>query len=298
MTETNYRAERSYFGHNVDLLFFAFPKQIIPMNHCPSLYGAIFCLVTLPMAACCASAQEATQTTYRVVSYNIKHCRGNDDKVDLPRTASVLKQLKPDFVGLQEVDQNAKRSGKVDQVALLGKQLGMQPAFGSFMDFQGGRYGMGILSKHPIESIRSVKLPTGNEPRVALAVQVKLPTGASMMLVNVHFDWVSDDKYRFEQAKTLRTYLDALTIPYILLGDFNDQPESRTVKLLGKGAIEAAKPRDDRFTFSSDNPKTEIDFIFAAPDSHWTVEKVDVIDEPLASDHRPVLTELSLRHSP
>lgn len=99
------------------------------------------------------------QQPFRVVSYNIKHCRGNDGKVDLARTAGVIEELSADFVGLQEVDENAKRSGAVDQVAELGKRLNMFSAFGSFMDFQGGRYGLGILSKHPIRNITSVRLP-------------------------------------------------------------------------------------------------------------------------------------------
>lgn len=230
--------------------------------------------------------------TFRVVSYNIKHCRGNDNRVDLARTAAVIEKLSPDFVGLQEVDENAKRSNKVDQVTELAKRLEMNPAFGSFMDFQGGRYGMGILSKHPIKKVTSVKLPKGNEPRVALAAEVALPSGDSIMLVNVHFDWVKDDAFRFAQAQTLRGYLDNLDIAYILLGDFNDQRGSRTLELLSRDSVDALKPADDSFTFSSDKPTVEIDFIFAAPQSKWSVQKVKVIDEPIASDHRPVLAVL------
>lgn len=234
-------------------------------------------------------------STFRVVSYNIKHGRGNDNRVDLARTAAVIEKLRPDFVGLQEVDENAKRSNKVDQVAELAKRLGMNPAFGSFMDFQGGRYGMGILSKHPIKSVTSVKLPKGNEPRVALAVEVALPSGESIMLVNVHFDWVKDDAFRFAQAQELRSYLDTLEIAYILLGDFNDQRGSRTLELLSRDSVDALKPADDYFTFSSDKPTVEIDFIFAAPKSKWSVQKVKVIDEPIASDHRPVLAVLQTK---
>ena len=45
---------------------------------------------------------------------------------------------------------------------------------------------------------------------------------------NVSFDWVEDDKFRFMQAETLAEYLDTLTLPYLLIGDFNDPPNSRT----------------------------------------------------------------------
>ena len=231
----------------------------------------------------------------KAVTYNIKRGLGNDNKTDLSRAAKTLQKLNPDIIALQEVDWIVNRSGKVNQPMELGKQLKMHAAFGSFMEYQGGKYGMAVLSRYPIQSVERVKLPRGNEPRIALAVKVLLPDNRSLLLVNVHFDWVRDDKFRFAQAKTLKEYLDKQSIPYVLLGDFNDSPDSRTVKLLSKGTIEANKPAEDRFTFSATNPKREIDFIFAHPANQWKVKKTKVIDESMASDHRPVFAELKLQ---
>jgi endonuclease/exonuclease/phosphatase family metal-dependent hydrolase len=228
----------------------------------------------------------------RVVTYNIKHGRGNDEVVDLDRTAAVLRALRPDIVGLQEVDDGAKRSGNVREAEHLGKSLGIHRAFGKFMDFQGGAYGMAILTKYPIESSSEVRLPEGNEPRVALSVRVTLPDKQLLSIVNVHFDWVRDDSFRFAQAQALTKHLDALTTPYILLGDFNDVPESRTLALFRSRTGEAAKPKEDRLTFSSTEPSKEIDYIFFAPASRWQAREVRVINEPVASDHRPVLAVL------
>jgi|CXWK01.1.fsa_nt_gi endonuclease/exonuclease/phosphatase family metal-dependent hydrolase len=235
-------------------------------------------------------------TSLRVVSYNIKHGRGNDNAVDLMRTAGVLRTLAPDIVGLQEVDRIAERSGKVDEARVLGESLGLNHAFGRFMDFQGGAYGLAVLSRYPITLARELRLPDGNEPRVALAVDVRLPDGRPLTIVNLHFDWVDDDGFRFAQAQKLTEFLDALTQPYILLGDFNDEPESRTLGLFTTRAAEATKPRDNRLTFSSTKPVKEIDFIFMAPRQAWTADEVRVIDEPVASDHRPLLAVLTLRN--
>lgn len=241
-------------------------------------------------------AVRATEpATIRVASYNIKHGRGNDNVVDLARTAGVLRALAPDIVGLQEVDREAERSGKVDEARVIGESLGLHHAFGRFMDFQGGAYGMGVLSRFPITLSREVRLPDGNEPRVALAVDVRLPGGRPLTIVNVHFDWVSDDGFRFAQARTLTEFLDALTNPYVLLGDFNDEPGSRTIGLFTARAAEAVKPRDNRLTFSSTEPVKEIDFIFMAPREAWAAGEVRVIDEKVASDHRPLLAVLTLR---
>ena len=83
--------------------------------------------------------------------------------------------------------------------------------------------------------------------------------------------------------------------PFILLGDFNDGPDSRTLALFKDLAAEAKKPADAHFTFSASEPVKEIDFIFAAPASAWSVGAARVIAEELASDHRPVMTDLILR---
>lgn len=230
----------------------------------------------------------------RLVSYNIKHGLGNDGRLDLERTAALLNNLHADFIGLQEVDNKVKRSGMVDQAQTLGKSLDMHSAFGSFMDYQGGKYGLGILSKYPILKAHTIKLPTGNEPRVALACEIQLSDKREIMVVNLHFDWVEDDKFRFKQAEELAKYLNTLTMPYVLMGDFNDQPKSRTLDLLSRNSLAAVKPKQDRFTFSSAEPTQEIDFIFAVPPEAWQLRFTRVLNGRLTSDHRPVLAVVEL----
>ncbi|TWU15190.1 endonuclease/exonuclease/phosphatase family protein [Allorhodopirellula heiligendammensis] len=235
---------------------------------------------------------EDSAPVYQVVTYNIKHGLGNDGKLDLARTAEVISKLNPDFIALQEVDDGTQRSKGINEPLNLAKRLNMHAAFGSFMTYDGGQYGLAILSRYPITKKESIRLPDGNEPRVALAVEVELPTGKALKLVNVHFDWVKDDNFRYAQAEKVCEYLDSLDMPYVVMGDFNDQPLSRTVKLFRERALEAHKPVDDHLTFSSTEPSIEIDFIFAAPRSRWGFDNVNVIDEPHASDHRPVAARL------
>ena len=254
-------------------------------------------LVVAWLAAGCATAVPEARPadaaiTWRVASYNIHHARGMDDSVDVPRIAAVIRRLSADVVALQEVDNGVARSGGEDQAARLGEILGMYHAFGSFMDYQGGRYGMAILSRCPIRSVDPVRLVDGNEPRIALAVTIAQPDSSLLTVVNVHFDWVGDDGFRFQQARQVAEYLDGIEGPWILAGDFNDQPGSRTLELFHARAREAAKSRGSRFTFSSTEPVKEIDFVFAAPSDEWSVGTVEVVDEAMASDHRPVIAEL------
>ncbi len=227
-----------------------------------------------------------------VVSYNIRHGEGMDDMVNLERTAGVLRRLDPDIVGLQEVDNGVRRSGSVDQAAELGRLLGLNHTFGAFMDYQGGQYGMAILTRRPVVSSRNVELPEGNEPRIALAVELDFVDGSRLMVVNVHFDWVGNDDFRYSQASALASWLDSLTMPYMVLGDFNDRMGSRTLRLFSDGMEGATKPEGKHLTFSSTNPRQEIDFIFLSRNAPWQIGSGTVIDEQVASDHRPVMTVL------
>ena len=59
------------------------------------------------------------------MTYNIRHGRGVDDKVDLGRIADVLAEAEPDVITLQEVDAGRLRSGAVDQADVLATRLGM-----------------------------------------------------------------------------------------------------------------------------------------------------------------------------
>lgn len=262
------------------------------------------CMLSAFALSACASAPRAPNArfvlptmTAHVVSYNIRHGRGMDDSVNLERTARVLRTLQADIVGLQEVDDRVPRSGSVDQAATLGGLLGMHHAFGAFMDYEGGRYGMAILSRFPIITARPVRLPDGNEPRIALAAELLMPDSSRVMVVNVHFDWVEDDAFRFAQATVLADFLDTLEMPYILLGDFNDVPDSRTLELFHRRATEIDKPIGNEFTFPSAQPVKEIDFIFVAPSGAWHLQGARPIGEQRASDHRPVVAVVQLSPS-
>ena len=230
----------------------------------------------------------------RVATYNIKHGRGMDGTLDLERTATTLESLGADIIALQEVDDQARRSGGVDQASWLADRLDMHAAYGAFMDFQGGRYGLAILSRRPIQSHESWRLPEGNEPRVALATRIETDAGEVITAVAVHFDWVKDDGFRYAQALETLRQIQTLNTPWIVFGDFNDVPDSRAMNAFQQVGRDATKPSDSAATFPADQPMIEIDYIITGPPSAWVPTSAWVIPESVASDHRPVVTDLFL----
>jgi len=235
---------------------------------------------------------DATPTLW-IATYNIRHGVGTDDVLDLDRTAAAIAALDADIVALQEVDERTRRCGGVDQAAWLGTTLGMHHASGSFMDYDGGRYGMAILSRWPIESVDVWRLPTGNEPRVALAIDVSPPGLGPMTIVNVHFDWVEDDGFRYAQAEEVARRLRELDRPWILLGDFNDTPGSRTRELFASLGREGRKPAASTGTWPAAIPNVDIDSLVAGPAEAWSAFEARVVAETVASDHRPVAASVT-----
>src|SRR5947208_1344134 len=88
----------------------------------------------------------------RVMTYNIHVGVGMDKKLDLPRIADVIKREHIDLVGLQEVDRGVERTQRIDEIAELAKLTRMDYAFAFNLRYQGGQYGVAILSRFPISS--------------------------------------------------------------------------------------------------------------------------------------------------
>ena len=230
----------------------------------------------------------------RLVAYNIKHCRGMDSRVDLKRIASVIAKLKPDLVALQEVDHTCTRSGKVDQAAALGNLLGMHHRFGEFMDFQGGQYGMAVLSRFPFHKSVRHQLTPGAEPRCALEVMVR-PTesGPLLSFVSIHNDWTREP-FRVAQANDLIMALRKRQHPVVLAGDFNAGPKAESLTRLRASGFTVLAKEQGAKTFPSPAPRIEIDYFMTRGIALPSPPLTTVHDERIASDHRPIVLDLPL----
>lgn len=230
-----------------------------------------------------------TPRPVKVLSWNLHHGAGLDGKLDLARIADFIRKQDADLVALQEVDNGCKRSGNVDQAAELARLTGLQGAFGAAMPYDGGQYGLAILSKHPIEKSRVIRLPGDNEPRIGFVADIRTPDGA-LTLVSTHFDHRSDDN-RILQAKELLGSLEKIPGPVIVAGDFNAVPGSPALALFTEPWLHVKK-QNPAATCPADHPKTEIDHFFVR--GLIPAQEAKVLDESISSDHRPISVILTV----
>ena len=222
--------------------------------------------------------------TLRVLTYNIHHGRAMDGKFDYERLARTIERLNPDVVALQEVDNKTKRASGVDIATKLGERLKMNHAFGNALYFSGGQYGEAILSRFPIHDIKAHHLPFrfGNEPRTALEVRVVPDNGIpEFIFVGTHLCHQSGET-RLEQTKELNQLFTAQSqFPIIMAGDLNARPGSEPMQvLLKENWVDAVAPN------------SRIDFILLRKKDPWEIVETIITDEPVVSDHDPVLTIL------
>ena len=232
----------------------------------------------------------------RVLTYNIYHGETvlAEKQFDLDLLAKIISDTKPDLVALQEVDFKTNRVLKMDLVTELGLRTKMQAIFGKAMSYNGGEYGEGILSKYSFLNTKNYPLVArkDKEPRAALEVNVQIKSGDTIRFIGTHLDHTRDETDRINQANQLNSIFAQNNLPTILAGDLNATPESETMKILFKEWQPSFT--ENIPTAPAKDTKVKIDYILFRPANRWRVIEKKVIDEKVASDHKPVLSVLEL----
>lgn len=248
-----------------------------------------------PVPASDDSLETVSSQTVRLVTYNIRACRGLDDSVGLDPhwSGEVLSNIEPDVAGIQEVDRDNSRSNGEDQMEELSKITGLSPVFAKSIEFAGGEYGIGLLTKLPIISVQHKPLPGAEEGRVLLEVEF-----ADFVFFNTHLSLTSES--RAESAEIIKSELCQYRKPVILVGDMNVASYEELIELFGE-TWAVLSPNEP--SFPADNPTERLDYIMIADPTQtipatspvWSraVMKQGVI-ETNASDHRPVFVDLDL----
>jgi len=236
--------------------------------------------------------QEAFELS--VMSYNIHHANppSSPKVIDLEAIARVIEEQQPQLVALQEVDVLTVRSGKVDQAKALAERLDMNYYFAKAISFEGGEYGVAILSRFPISETQTCSLPmqpdSGGEPRVLASAKVELPGGIFIRFANTHLDALGTDENRLLQIEKIAEISSKDELPMIIAGDFNAPPGSAVINVLDQSFSRSCNPCAP--TIPVIEPERAIDFIAYRPSEAFTVKSHQVLPETYASDHLPVVS--------
>jgi endonuclease/exonuclease/phosphatase family metal-dependent hydrolase len=204
-------------------------------------------LIHSPFVACGGPRPASSTTqTMRIATWNIRAARS----APVEAIAGELKAMRADVIALQEVDLRVRRTGYVDEPVELAAALGYHYAFAASIKWDGGDYGLAVLSRWPLVSVRRYRLQGTEvgEPRIVLEATV-CADGRELRLFNHHADG------RAAAREAGFAALKDIVKPdvgqgVLVMGDFNaaaDTPEVRGLideGLLDLGADSEAKTTD------------------------------------------------------
>lgn len=246
-----------------------------------------FLLVSLTLSCFRQNPKSQPEQSFQIslMTYNVRHCAGMDLVVNYDRTATVITKQQPDVVALQELDSMTGRSGRCYQLGKLAERTDFYPVFGSAIDYDGGKYGVGILTREQPLSIKRIPLP-GEEPRLLLVVELK-----DYVMACTHFDL--EEPARLASVPLIVEEAQRWQKPFLLAGDWNDTLGSSLLQEMSQyfTILSCNDP-----TYPADEPKERIDYVASFKTHPAEVLESNVIEEPEASDHRPLMVKLQLTH--
>ena len=234
----------------------------------------------------------------RLATYNTHRCEGwetqtNVDRANYNNTAKVISLIDPDVIALQELDKFTTWHPH-DQLQELADRTGMKPYYCKTIDYRGGDYGIGILSKR--EPLRTVSgdLP-GTEARKFFLAEFD-----DYIFIATHLCHLETTN-RAQSVEIINAYIAAnyasYTKPIFLAGDFNESNMSSEMMVKLKEKWEIISTSSNTF-MNTATPK-RIDYIvlykgnMAACEVLGTaVPSYDEINVNKVSDHLPVLVDI------
>lgn len=225
------------------------------------------------------------QNTLKLMSYNIKNANGMDNVCNFQRIANVINNTSPDVVAIQEVDSMTNRSGQKYVLGEIAERTQMHGYFAPAIDYDGGKYGIGLLTKQVPLRLQTLPLPGREEARTLILAEF-----ADYIYCCTHMSLTEED--RMKSLELVKAFTSSSTKPLFLAGDMNAEPESGFIKKLQKDFQILSNPK--QHTFPAPDPKETIDYIAMLKQNAkgFAVISAKVINEPMASDHRPILVEL------
>lgn len=293
----------------------------------------------------------------KIVSYNIGHGQGvkeqpwdhrdkNITEKQLSMIADAMTKMDADVFLLQEVDLDSNRTYHINEIEFIKKKTGHPfhacatvweknyvpfPYWPPSHHLGYVRAANCVLSRYPLSNHERIIFakPKSNPfwynwgylDRGLERVDVRVGD-KTISVLNVHFEaW--ETAAREEQIQITKKYIDSLTTPVILGGDFNtvlpdapkkdgfiddpdahfDQDKTFTWFLAHAPEMYALPPKSvnndsfELYTYPSDNPDRRLDHIYITKKYLHMLDFRIVKEAGLASDHLPVLATIEINNN-
>ena len=237
------------------------------------------------------TAQRHSPLRISLATYNIHQCIGVDGRRDPRRVLRVIRELRADVIGLQEVYSEKGHTPDLAQLDYLAHGAGLTPLAGPTMLRGRGHYGNGLLSAFPVMESRLLDITVpGREPRGTIDAILRV-NDHSVRVVVTHLGLRAGER-RTQVQRILHMLAGSNDLPLILLADVNEwSPFAFPLRMFRRyvGRSKAAPSFPSRF------PVLPLDRIWVGRGVR--LEGIRVHKTPLsrkASDHLPVRAQVLL----
>jgi endonuclease/exonuclease/phosphatase family metal-dependent hydrolase len=265
----------------------------------------------------------------KLVTWNTQECKGLDGQVNPKRIVHGARALAAfDVLCLQEISDNDPDAYLSAAIASLlpGFRVFFGAAQDTFEDGKRQRFGNLVATRLPVMQVQHHALPfpadagTESTPRMCSVVTVLDPQLGHVRIMTTHLEFYSK-RQRVAQAHALRAlhleYFDQaqappkgarnLTAEAILCGDFNSHPGTEEYAAVAETSgrstlwdswklVHGDVPHQPTFCVHEQKYLPEplaFDFVFVTDRLRDHVRRLDVDGSAQASDHQPVVVELT-----
>lgn len=244
-------------------------------------HRTLLCLAALALLA--LPSMQARRL--KLMTYNIHHAEGMDGTYAPNRIAHIIKEYAPDVVALQEVDSASRRVKGHYVAGDIARLTGMHDVFAGAIPFQGGKYGIALLSTQTPKRVQRISLPGREEKRALLVADF-----GRYVVCCTHLSLTEEDRATSLDIirKALKRYRRRTVY---VMGDFNGSPQEDFYQVLTKHfrvLNSTATP-----TFPYDHPREMIDYIVTRKGTGGPRpirQRMTVGND--ATDHCPVMVEV------
>ena len=244
---------------------------------------------------------------YKIASYNIKSMwydpqtkmTGFDQK---DKIARILREIDADIVGLQEIDDNTKRTGYIRQTEWLARELDYDYYYFTRTVNKGdGDYGHAILSRFPIKMVEEVDFKSQRGEHRKYTRALLEIDGKDVAFYNNHFctqeklaDGSRDSSAGQAQFNEVGSRFQKEKIPALMTGDFN-LPIQTQFRLYNRSKITSMNGGK---TQTKLHKEISIDNIYVNNLVEYYVDKEGMsvfVGAETASDHDPLWSYFKLK---